>query len=57
MAQVIKKYIYLSGAKSNDPLHIVYVPNVFKFIKISAKGTQESLNGMNDHKNVEGDQT
>ena len=43
MAQVIKKYIYLSGAKSNDPLHIVYVPNVFKFTKISAKGTQESL--------------
>ena len=43
MAQVIKKYIYLSGAKSNDPLHNVYVPNVFKFTKISAKGTQESL--------------
>ena len=43
MAQVIKKIIYLSGAKSNDPLHIVYVPNVFKFTKISAKGTQESL--------------
>ena len=43
MAQVIKKYIYFSGAKSNDPLHIVYDPNVFKFNKISAKGTQESL--------------
>ena len=43
MAQVIKKYIYLSGAKSNDPLHIVYVPNIFKFTKISAKGTQELL--------------
>ena len=41
MAQVIKKYIYLSGAKSNDPLNIVYVPNIFKFTKISAKGTQE----------------
>ena len=41
--QVIKKHIYLSGTKSNDPLHIVYVPNVFKFTKISAKGTQESL--------------
>ena len=41
MVQVIKKHIYLSGAKSNDPLHIVYVPNVFKFAKISAKGTQE----------------
>ena len=38
MAQVIQKYIYLSGAKSNDPLHIIYVTNVFKFIKISAKG-------------------
>ena len=45
MDQVTKKYIYLSGAKSNDPLHIVYVPNVFKFTKISAKGTQESLKG------------
>ena len=43
MAQLIKKYIYLSGTKLNDPLHIVYVPNVFKFTKISAKGTQESL--------------
>ena len=43
MAQVIKKYIYLPGAKLNDPLHIVYIPNVFKFTKISAKGIQESL--------------
>ena len=43
IAQAIKKHIYLSGTKSNDPLHIVYVPNVFKFTKISAKGTQESL--------------
>ena len=41
MDQVIKKYIYLSGAKSNDPLHIVNVPNIFKFTKISVKGTQE----------------
>ena len=41
MVQVIKKYIYLSEAKSNDPLDIVYVPNIFKFTKISAKGTQE----------------
>ena len=41
MAQVIKKYIYLSGTKSNDPLHIANVPNIFKFTKISAKGTQE----------------
>ena len=43
MVQVIKKYIYLSGAKSNDPLHIVCVPNEFKFTKNSAKGAQESL--------------
>ena len=43
MAQVIKKYIYLLGAKSNDPLHFDYVPNVFKFTKILAKQTQESL--------------
>ena len=41
MAQVIKKYIYLSAAKSNDPLHIVNVPNIFKFTKISVKGIQE----------------
>ena len=41
MAQVIKKYIYHTGAKSNDPLYIVNVPNIFKFTKISAKGTQE----------------
>ena len=40
---VIKKYIYHLGAKPNDPLHIDYVPNVFKFTKISAKRTQESL--------------
>ena len=57
MAQVIKKYIYLSGAKSNDPLHNVYVPNVFKFTKISAKGTQESLKRYAQSLNVEGDQT
>ena len=43
MSQVIKKYIYLSGEKSYDPLHVDYVPNVFKFTKISAKRTQESL--------------
>ena len=40
MAQVIKKFIYLSGVKSNDPLHIVYIPNVINFNKISPKGTQ-----------------
>ena len=57
MAQVIKKYIYLSGAKSNDPLHIVYVPNVFKFTKISAKGTQESLKQYEGAQKHEGDQT
>ena len=43
MDQVTKKYVYFSGAKSKDPLHIVYVPIVFKFTNISAKGTQESL--------------
>ena len=43
MAQVIKNYIFLSGGKSNDPLHVDYVPNVFKFTKIPAKRTQESL--------------
>ena len=43
MAQVIKEYIYLSEAKSNYPIHIDYVPNVFKFTNISAKRTQESL--------------
>ena len=43
MVQVIKKYISPSGAKSNDPLHIDYVPNVLNFTKILAKGTYESL--------------
>ena len=43
MAQVIKKHIYLSETKLNDPLHIVYVPNVSKFTKVSARGAQESL--------------
>ena len=43
MAQVIKKYIYLSGAKLNDPLPIDYVPTIFKFTKISAKRKQELL--------------
>ena len=55
MAKVIKKYIYLSGAKSNDPLHIEYVPNVFKFTKILAPKNHPI--GMNKHKNVKGDQT
>ena len=57
IAQVIKKHIYLSGAKSNHLLHIVYTPNVIKFTKISAKGTQESPKRypMNDHKYVERD--
>ena len=41
MAQVIKKYIYLSGTISND--HTVYITNVFRFTMISAKGSQESL--------------
>ena len=43
MDQVTKKYIYLSGAKSNDPLHIVYIANAFKFTNTLAKGTQGSL--------------
>ena len=34
---------FLSGSKSNDLLHIYYVPNVFKFTKIPAKRTQGSL--------------
>ena len=41
-AQAIK-YIYFSGANLNDPVHIDYVANVFKFTKISAKRTQELL--------------
>ena len=57
MAQVIKKYINLSGAKSNDSLHIDYVPNVFKFTKISAKQTQESLKRYDQAQNFKGDQT
>ena len=40
---MIKRYIFLSGAKSNDPFHIDYAPDVFKFTKIPAKRTQESL--------------
>ena len=43
MVQLIKKDIFLSEAKSNDPLHTDYVPNVFKSTKIPAKRTQESL--------------
>ena len=50
IAQVIKKYIYLSGAKSNDSLHTVSLPNIFKFTKISVKGTQNHSNGMNETK-------
>ena len=42
MAQVIKKYIDLSDAKSNNPLHIDYIA-VFRFTEISAKRTQELL--------------
>ena len=33
MAQEVKKYIYFSETKSNDPLLIDYIPNVFKFTK------------------------
>ena len=43
IAQVIKKYIFFSAEKSNDPLHNDYFPNVFEFAKIQAKRTQESL--------------
>ena len=57
IAQVIKKYIYLSGEKSNNPLHIVYVQNVFNFTKISANEPKNHSNGMNYHRNFEGDQT
>ena len=57
MAQIIKIYIFLSGAKSNDPLHIDYVPNVFKFTKIPAKRTQESLKRFERAQKVKGDQT
>ena len=57
IAQIIKNNVYLSGAKSNDPFHIVYVPNVFKFTKISAKGTQESLKQYEGAQKHEGDQT
>ena len=57
MAQVIKKYIHLSGAKSNDPLRIDYVPNAFKVMKISAKQTQESLKRYDQAQNFKGDQT
>ena len=43
MAQVIEKYIYLAGAKSNNPLlHIDYVSNVLKLTKISAKQTKRN---------------
>ena len=44
--KVNRIYIYIyPGAKLNDPLHIDYSPNVFKFTKISAELTQESLKG------------
>ena len=55
MAQV--KYIYLSGTKSNDPLHIVYVPNVFNLLRFQQKEPNNHSNGMNEHKSIEGDQT
>ena len=44
MAHIIKKYIYLSGAKSNDPLQI-YVPNIMysSSLRFQQKGTQGSL--------------
>ena len=57
MAQIIKKYIYLSGAKLNDPLYIDYVLNVFKFTKILANEHKNHLIGINKHINVKGFQT
>ena len=50
MAQVIKKYIFLSGAKSNDPLHTDYVPNVFKFTKMNPKITQTARTALKTSK-------
>ena len=44
MAQLIKNHIYVSGAKSNDPLHIIYIPDGFKFTGISAKGRHVTRN-------------
>ena len=56
-AQVIKKYIYLSGPKLNDPFHIDYISNLLKFTKISAKRTHESLKQHEQTQNIKGDQT
>ena len=44
MVQLIKNHIYVSGAKSNDPLHIIYIPDGFKFTGISAKGRHVTRN-------------
>ena len=57
MAEIIKKYIYLSGAKLNDRLYIDYVLNVFKFTKILANEHKNHLIGINKHINVKGYQT
>ena len=59
IAQVIKKDIYLWEAKLSDPLHILSVPNIFKFAKVSVTGTQKLLQRYErpQKKNVEGDHT
>ena len=56
MAQVIKKHIYLSGAKSNDPLHIKFLM-YSSSLRFQQNERKNHSNGMNNHKNVKGDQT
>ena len=56
MAQVIKKYIFLSGAKSNDSLHIDYFPNSSS-LRSKHNEPKNHSNGMNEHKSVKEDQT
>ena len=56
VAQVIKNYIYLSGAKLNDPLHIMFQMYSHSLTFQQNKPKHHS-NGMNEHKNVFGDQT
>ena len=56
MAQVIKKYIYLSGAKLNDPLCIGFIPNVSSSLRFQQNEPKNHSNGMKEHKNVKRDQ-
>ena len=51
MAQVIKKYISLSGAKSNDPLHMFQMYS--SSLRFQQKEPKNHSNGMNEQKNVE----